>query len=221
MSNALPRTVSSPTPGSSFDEVVLPQLDTAYRQARWLLRNEHDAEDAVQEAALKALRYFPTFDGRNGRAWFLRIVRNTCFGRRGSRLRIPTDSFDEELHSDLHSTSNPETLLIHSADIALIRRTMCSLPDHFREVLVLRELEDLSYQELAEVMDIPLGTVMSRLSRARRALHDALHDELTRFNTQEPIGSHHRSPSGANQDSPKSISGCLGINTSACESSRA
>ena len=190
MRNALRRMISGPTPGPSFDEVVLPHLDAAYRLARWLLRNKHDAEDAVQEASLKALRYFRTFAGENGRAWFLRIVRNTCYGRQESRLRTPTDQFDEELHSRVRPTTDPETLLIHTADIALIERTLRALPGHFREVLVLRELEDLSYRELADVMDIPIGTVMSRLSRARQALHDALHDELTRSSRPEGTGSH-------------------------------
>jgi RNA polymerase sigma-70 factor, ECF subfamily len=209
MSNALPRRDSGSALGSSFDEVVLPHLDAAYRLARWLLRNDHDAEDAVQEAALKAFRYFRTFSGGNGRAWFFRIVRNTCYGRPGSRLGTPTDQFDEELHSSVRPTSDPETLLIHSADVALIERTMRSLPEHYREVLVLRELENLSYRELADVMDIPVGTVMSRLSRARQALHDALHDELTQFDTPERTGSRHRRQgSAAGQESMKPV-GCL------------
>lgn len=182
--------ISGPKVGASFEEVVLPHLDAAYRLARWLLRNKHDAEDAVQEASLKALRYFRTFEGGNGRAWFLRIVRNTCYSRQDSRLRTPADQFDEELHSSAQPTTDPETSLIHTADLALIERTMRTLPDHFREALVLRELEDLSYRELADVMDIPIGTVMSRLSRARQALHDALHDELRRFSGPEPTGSH-------------------------------
>jgi RNA polymerase sigma-70 factor, ECF subfamily len=96
----------------------------------------------VQEASLKALRYFRTFVGGNGRAWFLAIVRNTCDGRLESRSRPPADQFDEELHSRVGPTTDPETLLIHTADIALIERTLRGLPDHFREVLVLRELED-------------------------------------------------------------------------------
>jgi|KBSMisStandDraft_5_1062788.scaffolds.fasta_scaffold80125_2 RNA polymerase sigma-70 factor (ECF subfamily) len=209
MSNALRRTDSGSAPGSSFDEVVLPHLDAAYRLARWLLRNDHDAEDAVQEAALKAFRYFRTFSGGNGRAWFFKIVRNTCYGRGGSRPVTPTDQFDEELHSSLRPTSDPETLFIHSADIALIERTMCSLPEHYREVLVLREVENLSYRELADVMDIPVGTVMSRLSRARQALHDALHDELTQVVTPERAGSRHiRQGSSATQDRLKPV-GCL------------
>ena len=207
--NSDSRAAASSAPGSSFDDVVLPHLGAARRLARWLMRNEHDAEDVVQEASLRALRYFRTFTGGNGRAWFLRIVRNTCVGWHSHGAQAPTEPFDEELHSSLRPTSDPETLFIHSADIALIERTMCSLPEHYREVLVLREVENLSYRELADVMDIPVGTVMSRLSRARQALHDALHDELTQVVTPERAGSRHiRQGSSATQDRLKPV-GCL------------
>ena len=162
----------------SFDEVVLPHLDAAYRLARWLMRNEADAEDVVQEAALRALRYFRTFTGGNGRAWFLRIVRNTCSGWRGHSSQAATDPFDEQQHSSDQPASDPETLLLHADDVTLIERALSNLPDRFRELLVLRELEGLSYRELADVMDIPIGTVMSGLSRARQALRSALVDEL-------------------------------------------
>ena len=166
------------TIGDSFDEVVLPHLDAAYRLARWLMRNEHDAEDAVQEASLRAFRYFRTFTGGNGRAWFLRIVRNTCSGWRGHSYQAATDPFDEQQHSGDQPASDPETLLLHADDVTLIERALSNLPDRFRELLVLRELEGLSYRELADVMDIPIGTVMSGLSRARQALRGALVDEL-------------------------------------------
>ena len=145
----------------SFDEVVLPHLDAAYRLARWLMRNEHDAEDVVQEASLRAFRYFRTFAGGNGRAWFLRIVRNTCCGWRGHGVQALTDPFDEEQHSSAQPASDPETLLLQTDDVTLIERAMSNLPDRFRELLVLRELEGLSYRELADVMGIPIGTVMS------------------------------------------------------------
>ena len=170
---------------TSFDEVVLPHLDAAYRLARWFLRNEHDAEDAVQESSLKALQYFRTFTGGNGRAWFLRIVRNTCSDRFRGRVQAPTDPFDEEHHSSSRLTSDPETLLIRTADVAMIERALSPLPDRVRELLVLRELEDLSYRELADVLNIPIGTVMSRLSRSRRALHDALVEEMTLTSFEE------------------------------------
>ena len=172
------RSAAAPAIGASFDEVVLPHLDAAYRLARWLVRNEHDAEDVVQEASLRAFRYFRTFTGGNGRAWFLRIVRNTCWGWRGRSVQALTDLFDEEQHSSARPASDPETLLLHTDDVTLIERTLSNLPDRFREVLVLRELEDLSYQEMADVMGIPIGTVMSSLWRARRALRSALNNEL-------------------------------------------
>ena len=169
------------TPGAreTFEDVVLPNLDAAYRLARWLTRDECDAEDVVQEASLRALRYFRTFAGGNGRAWFLRIVRNTCHGGR-RRIRALTDPFDEERHSSLQSTSNPEALMLRSDSAALIERAISSLPDRFRELLVLREIEGLSYREIADVMEIPIGTVMSGLSRARDALRGVVNQELNR-----------------------------------------
>jgi RNA polymerase sigma-70 factor (ECF subfamily) len=164
--------------GQNFDEVVVPHLDAAYRLARWLMRDEHDAEDAVQEASLRAFRYFRTFGGGDGRAWFLRIVRNTCYGWRRHDCPTPTALFDEEQHSGAQPSSDPETLLLQTDDAASIARAMRRLPDRFHRLLVLRELEGLSYRELADVMEIPIGTVMSRLSRAREALRGALDCEL-------------------------------------------
>jgi len=178
MSNGLCRPATAPAIGESFDEVVLPHLDAAYRLALWLMRNEHDAEDVVQEASLRALRYFRTFTGGNGRAWFLRIVRNTCHGWRGHSVDALTDPFDEEQHSSARPASDPETLLLQTDDVLLIERAMSGLPDRFRELLVLRELEGLSYREIADVMDIPIGTVMSGLSRARQAFRRVLDNEL-------------------------------------------
>jgi len=162
----------------TFDEVVLPHLNAAHRLARWMMRNEHDAEDVVQEASLRALRYFRTFTGGDGRAWFLRIVRNTCSGWRGHRLEALTDPFDEEQHRSAQPVSDPETLLLQTDDVTLIARAMRTLPARFHRLLVLRELEGLSYRQLADVMRIPMGTVMSRLSRARQALKHALDIEL-------------------------------------------
>jgi RNA polymerase sigma-70 factor (ECF subfamily) len=178
MSNDLCRPATAPAIGESFDEVVLPHLDAAYRLARWLMRNEHDAEDVVQDASLRAFRYFRTFAGGNGRAWFLRIVRNMCCDWRGHRLPAPTEPFDEEQHSSARIASDPETLLLQTDDVRLIERAMSNLPARFREVLVLRELEGLSYRELAAVMGMPIGTVMSSLSRARQAFRGALDNEL-------------------------------------------
>ncbi len=168
---------NAPTAGHSFEEVVLPHLDAAYRLACWLMRNKDDAEDVVQEASLRAFRYFRTFTGGNGRAWFLRIVRNTSHGWRGRNLQAVTDPFDEEQHSNTSPVSDPERLLLQTADVALIQRAIGSMPNRFRELLVLRELEGLSYRELADVMGIPIGTVMSSLSRARQAFRVALNNQ--------------------------------------------
>jgi RNA polymerase sigma-70 factor (ECF subfamily) len=162
----------------SFDEVVLPHLGAAHQLARWMMGNEHDAEDVVQEASLRALRYFRTFAGGNGRAWFLRIVRNTSQKSWGRRARTPTDTFDEERHSTMQSMHDPETFMLHTDNARLIDEAMKSLPVRSRELLVLREMEGLSYRELADVMDIPVGTVMSSLSRARRAFRGALDRQI-------------------------------------------
>ena len=169
--------------GESFDDVILPHLDAAYRLARWQMRNEHDAEDVVQEASLRAFRYFRTFTGGNGRAWFLKIVRNTCWGWRGHSVQPLTDSFDEEQHSGGTRASDPETLLLQTDDVTSIDRAMSHLPRRFRKLLVLREMEGLSYREMSDVMGIPMGTVMSSLSRARHAFRAALETELTRVSS--------------------------------------
>ena len=167
-----------PTP-ESFDDVVLPHLDAAYRLARWLVRDEHDAEDVVQEASLRALRYFRTFTGGNGRAWFLQIVRNTCSGWRARRNgAATTDLFDEDRHSTIRPVNNPESLLLQSETASAIERAIGGLPDRSRELFVLRELEGLSYRELSDAIGIPMGTVMSSLSRARQAFRGALVNQL-------------------------------------------
>jgi RNA polymerase sigma-70 factor (ECF subfamily) len=158
--------------------VVLPHLDAAHRLARWLMRDDDVAEDVVQEASLRALRYFRTFVGGDGRAWFLRIVRHTSYDWRNRHGQAPTDPFDDEQHSSPGSQSNPETLLLQRDDATLITQALGRLPDHFHQLLVLRELEGLSYRELSDAVGIPMGTVMSRLSRARKALRTALDGEL-------------------------------------------
>ena len=137
-----------------------------------------DGEDVVQDASLRAFRYFRTFTGGDGRAWFLRIVRNTCCSWRGRRFEALTDLFDEEQHRSARPAFDPETLLLQTDDATLIARAMRHLPDRFHQLLVLRELEGLSYRELADAMEIPIGTVMSRLSRAREALRGAVDSEL-------------------------------------------
>jgi RNA polymerase sigma-70 factor (ECF subfamily) len=176
MNSERPTPASTPGPGRSFDEVVVPHLDAGHRLARWRMRNEHDAEDVMQEASLRAFRYFRTFTGGNGRAWFLRIVHNTCCAWRSRRVQPPTDLFDEEHHSGDRAGFDPETLFLHGRNIRLVEDALSALPVRLRQLLVLRELEGLSYQELADALRIPIGTVMSRLSRARHALRAAVDD---------------------------------------------
>jgi RNA polymerase sigma-70 factor (ECF subfamily) len=177
MSNGPGRRPAAPETGESFDTVVVPHLGAGYRLARWLMRDADVADDVVQEASLRAFRYFRTFAGGDGRAWFLRIVRNTCYAWR-RHDQASSDPFDEERHSNARPQSDPETLLLQTDDASLIARALSSLPDHFHQLLVLRELEGLSYRELSDVIGIPMGTVMSRLSRAREALRLALGTEV-------------------------------------------
>ena len=183
-----------PTTGESFDDVVLPHLGAAHRLARWLMRNEHDAEDVVQDALLRALRYFGTFTGGNGRAWFLRIVRNTCRSKRSRYTPAEIDLFDEEHHTVQQALPDPETELLRTEGATRIERAIATLPARAREILVLRELEDLTYQELAEVLDIPAGTVMSALFRARRSLRAALDPGIGRTHSKF---SHHKESTDA------------------------
>ena len=169
---------TTPQNRESFDEVVLPHLHAAHRLALWLTRNDHDAEDVVQEALLRAFRHFRTFTGGNGRAWFLRIVRNTWYSWQRQDVRAITELFDEESHSATDAANDPETILLQADTALAIDRAMDGLPDRSRELLVLRELEGLSYRELADVIGIPMGTVMSGLSRARHAFRGALSNHL-------------------------------------------
>jgi RNA polymerase sigma-70 factor (ECF subfamily) len=162
----------------NFEDVVLPHLNAAYRLARSLTETDDDAEDIVQEAALRAFRYFRTFSGGNGRAWFLRIVRHMCYDWHGESLKGAGDTFDEEKHAGSQIT--PEILLLHEDNVSLIEDAMSDLPERFRELLALRELEGLSYRELADALRIPIGSVMSGLSRARQAFRRALAAELHR-----------------------------------------
>jgi RNA polymerase sigma-70 factor (ECF subfamily) len=182
------------TVSDTFDDIVLPHLPAANRLARWLMKNDHDAEDAVQDAALRAFRYFGTFTGGNSRAWFLRIVRNTCYGRRGRPSPEAADPFDEEFHSGIQALPDPEVQLLRTAGAARIERAIAALSPRSRDVFVLRELEGLSYQELAEVLNIPAGTVMSALWRARRALRAALESPHAGIN-RSLHGSHHHKES--------------------------
>jgi RNA polymerase sigma-70 factor (ECF subfamily) len=159
-----------------FDRAVLPHLDAAYDLARWLTRNDQDAEDVLQTATLRALQFFDGFHGVNARAWLLTIVRNSFYTwleqRKG--FHESADPFDEEIHSAAVDSADPEVDLLRQADSRLLRQGFESLPLPLREVMVLRELEGLSYKEIAAVAAVPIGTVMSRLSRARRQLQDFL-----------------------------------------------
>jgi RNA polymerase sigma factor (sigma-70 family) len=158
-----------------FEQSVMPHLDAAYNLARWLVRNDADAEDVVQEATLRAFKFFGGFHGRDGRSWLLTIVRHTCYTwmqqNRASQL---TDSLDEEVHNIEDESLNPEALLLQNLNVELLRQAMEELPLEFREVMVLRELEELSYKEIAAIVELPIGTVMSRLSRARKRLQQTL-----------------------------------------------
>ncbi|MGH7933395.1 MAG: sigma-70 family RNA polymerase sigma factor, partial [Candidatus Binataceae bacterium] len=138
-----------------FEQVVPPHLDAAYNLARWLMRNDHDAEDAVQDACVRALRFFSGFRGGNARVWLLTIVRNTCYSRlAGGRARATDTSFDEELHGSAEAAT-PETLLVQARDRRALQEALENLPAEYREVVVLRELEGLSYKEIADVAEVP------------------------------------------------------------------
>ncbi len=156
-----------------FEQLVLLHVDSAVNLARWILRNSADAEDVAQEALLRAYRFFDRFRGGDARAWLLQIVRNCCYSwlekNRSSEL---VTEFDEELHP--HPASSPEMLAARSDERQRLMRALESLPPRSREVIVLKELEDCSYKEIAEITGIPIGTVMSTLSRARQRLQRIL-----------------------------------------------
>ena len=158
-----------------FEQVIVPHLDAAYNLARWLTGNDQDAQDVVQEASLRALQFFGGFRGDRGRAWLLAIVRHTCFTwLRKHRGREPALMFDEDMHSPTSEATNPQQLLLREEDRQLLHQALEELPVEFREVLILREFEGLSYQQVASVANLPVGTVMSRLARARARLAEAL-----------------------------------------------
>ena len=160
---------------ASFEETMLPHMDAAHNLAKWLLRNEQDAQDVVQEAYLRAFKSFGGFHGSNGRAWLLTIVRNTSYTLLKKNHAVDlTTTFDEEIHTAGHESVSPATILEHSENAELIKEAMDQLPVQFREILVLRHLEGLSYKEIADVAQIPPGTVMSRLFRARAELKEYL-----------------------------------------------
>jgi RNA polymerase sigma-70 factor, ECF subfamily len=156
---------------TEFERQVLPYLDAAYNLARFLMRNDRDAEDVVQEAALRAFRFFEGFRGENSRAWFLSIVRNTAFtALKRNRMDEETVEFDEELHGGQIPSLDAGIELDRAQDRQTVRAAIEQLPAEFREAITLRELEGMSYKEIADIAGVPIGTIMSRLARARRQL---------------------------------------------------
>ena len=149
-------------------------MHAAYNLARWLLGNDHDAEDAVQDANLKALRGFAAYRGDGAKAWYLAIVRNTCMNQLRSRRRLTTLDAEEDAEPDV---GRPDLALFRAIDAERLRHAIECLPPAWREMIILREFEQMSYQELAEVAQVPIGTVMSRLSRARQRLQVLLCEE--------------------------------------------
>jgi RNA polymerase sigma-70 factor (ECF subfamily) len=153
-----------------FERLALPHLDAAYNLARWLTRNEHDAEDVVQDAYLRAYKYFGSFRGENFRAWLLAVVRRAAYDwlqrNRAAEMRNAADIDEMEIAGE----GDPEADLLRKADQRMVNAMIETLPPQFREVVILRELQDMSYQEIAEIVAVPIGTVMSRLSRARALL---------------------------------------------------
>lgn len=160
----------------SFERLVVPHLDDAYTLAYYLLRNEHDAQDVVQDAVLRALKYFEGYREGDARAWLLAIVRNCCHTwlKRHKVDRLTVSYSEGETSPELPGSLETDTLAIESSDRAAIKRAVASLPAEFREVIVLREINDMSYKEISTVTGVPIGTVMSRLARARRRLADSL-----------------------------------------------
>jgi len=173
----------------NFEQTVLPHLDAAYNLARWLTRNEQDAEDVAQEAYLRAFRFFPGFRGGDARAWLLKIVRNTFYTwSHANRLLRDAAEFDENFFPPDSRVPNPEEVVLQNHSDTLVRKALEMLPPNSREVLILRELEGMSYREIADITGMPVGTVMSSLSRARGRLRQA----LTGLMTREPAPSSRR-----------------------------
>lgn len=155
-----------------FERLVMPHLDAAFNFARWLLRNREDAEDVVQDAMVRAFRFFGGFHGGDARAWLLQIVRNVCYTRLEKNRAVDLTEFDEGIH--VGESQSPESAAVASNERERLMRALETLPPRSREVLVLRELEGCSYKEIAIITAIPMGTVMSTLARARERLERVL-----------------------------------------------
>lgn len=165
----------APTVESTFEQIMLPHLDAAYNLAWWLLRHEQDAQDAVQDAFVRAFRSFERFRGGDGRGWLLTIVRNVCYTRlREGRRAIVTETFDDDAHSADDDPSEANAVAWREVHSALLQQALEQLAPEFREVIVLHELEGLAYKDIAAVVGVPMGTVMSRLARARQKLQAEL-----------------------------------------------
>jgi RNA polymerase sigma-70 factor, ECF subfamily len=164
----------------NFEQAVLPHLNAAHNLARWLTRNAQDADDVVQEAYLRAFRFFPGFRGGDARAWLLKIVRNTWYTWfHSNRPLHDAAEFDENLAPPDQRAPNPEEAVLQNASDTLVRKALEKLPPSFREVIILRELEGMSYREIANITGMPTGTVMSSLSRARGRLRQVLATFMT------------------------------------------
>jgi RNA polymerase sigma factor (sigma-70 family) len=158
-------------PRRDFEDVVVPHLDAAFNYARWLTKNDADAEDVVQDAAIRALRFFSSLRNDDARAWLLTIVRNTWYGRLARQGHSqPVGVYDEMTDNLRDEGLGPEALMLQRQTVEQVQRAVESLPVDFREVIALRELEGLSYKEIAAIVGVPIGTVMSRISRARERL---------------------------------------------------
>lgn len=157
-----------------FEEAFLPHLNAAYNLARWLTGNSDVAEDLAQDAYLRAFRSFDSYQGRNDRAWLLTVVRNTCLTWLRENGRHPMAEFTDEMAGAADESPNAEAVLVNQAAIASLNDCLDALPVEFREAIVLRELEEMSYQEISDTLRVPVGTVMSRLARARKRLQQCL-----------------------------------------------
>ena len=174
---------------SNFELAVLPHLDAAYNLARWLMRNEQDAQDVAQEAYLRAFRFFSGFRGGDARAWLLKIVRNTCYTwLHANRPLQEAAEFDENVFPPDSHAPNPEEIVLQIDSDTLVRKALEMLPPNSREVLILRELEGMSYKEIADITGMPIGSVMSSLSRARVRLRQV----LTTLMNRDPVPSSQR-----------------------------
>lgn len=188
---------------AGFEALAMPIFDSLYNFARWLSHNETDAEDLVQDTYLKALRGFASFQpGTNFRAWMFKILKNTFLSSHSKLERRMTVAMDSEQEDEPESTverETPETILMNRANSQLVQNAIDDLPVHYRETLILCEVEEMSYQEIAEILSIPIGTVMSRLARARRALRESL--------GRSPVVRHYREASritAAHEESSRS-----------------